>query len=423
MLDRFPPEILDDILLFASFSPFELYKGRERRNELVKCCLVSKRLLMQAQPLLWQSLVVKPFPSFFRWLDATLDGPRGNSLLELVRSVEAVSVSPKTVSVILEKTTNAREVYLDCSELSSGEALDLKVLMLLPSASSSLPAVLSGLASSLSAYYSTATRSCRPLVHAQLTRRFAVLTTVTLLFVDLAPLTQPFRLPSLTSLSLFGVIFLSSDLNILLSRCVPRLVKLGVGTCFEAPGEPYPPGYFPRHSVSFPELTIFAGSDPYTPFIPPTLLERLDMVQIHGIEPYGIVETHQTPTLRTVGDSDSLESLPPRSHARYLLPAANVGNIIAAVRANRQYTGPFPSLSSAVRATPPRTLHVQSSIVPHDDPSGELRASLRVDAFLEVCEELNVEVVWHEDDGEKPYLISPSFHRYAKELRSKQEAQ
>ncbi|GAA5890700.1 hypothetical protein JCM6882_000629 [Rhodosporidiobolus microsporus] len=61
MLDRLPPEILDDILLLAAPPPRyddEPHREPERRKTLLACCLVSKALCSCAQRLLWGNIVL-----------------------------------------------------------------------------------------------------------------------------------------------------------------------------------------------------------------------------------------------------------------------------------------------------------------------------------------------------------------------------
>jgi hypothetical protein len=134
MLDRLPAELLDEVLLLASIrAPNDPHEGRARRQILKSCCLVSKRIIARAQPLLWQFLVVKPFQNFSRCFELALNTERGRTLLKIVRSVDAVSVPPAWASAILQRTVNVREIYLDFSEGSFGQFFDLRPLRLLPS--------------------------------------------------------------------------------------------------------------------------------------------------------------------------------------------------------------------------------------------------------------------------------------------------
>jgi hypothetical protein len=400
-----------------------LTKGGARRQILRSCCLVSKRIIARAQPLLWQFLVVKPFQNFSRCFELALHTERGRTLLKIVRSVDAVWVPPAWASAILQRTMNVREIYLDFSEGSFGQLFDLRPLRLLPSELSLLrPSSSFCSSAALSFLFSSSFTFCCHLPFKELMPLpCADLNNLTLAFVNLTPLINPFRLSSLRSLSLLGVIIPPHKLAILLSQCVPSLVALAVGTCFEATGKKTSERDLPVGGARLHEASIFPGSKPYTPSIPSDVYERLETVQVNGFEPYGVVEAGSLAVLRTITSAYDLDYLEPLSHIRYLLHPSEISDILThGVDENGDY--PFSELANEVFSSPPRSLHLPAIFL-DANTNGALIGNPNLRDLLDACAVANVEVVWHDDDGEKPYLVSPSFHQYVKELKAKQQSE
>lgn len=385
MLDRLIPELLEKVLLFSTIPPpFHLYPNydefyirAEETRTLRACCLVSKHLRLHAQPLVWRQFVVSlSAPQGTTRAEAALSTKQGALLAKRVRSVLAVKVSKEMASCFLQQTVNVQEVLLShCSDWEFA----LSELEALPSEKSSLfPAPPSMLTSF----------SCTDL------------SSLTLFFVKPITFSAPFYFPAVTSLALSSVFLSVSDASLLLTTATfPSVQAISLGRFFH------------------PAIGIRRGGG-YLPSLALDLFDQLDMVQYsadclpadsHPTSPLTLITCDRLTTTNTV---------PPRSHLRYVPPGYVKDNLtrkddtITVLMTLAQLpiliTSPSPPLSLRLPALF-RTL----------DRTKTPQSHQLVEEFIAVCQKQRFEVIWEENELHQPFAVHRPFWEFAKAEKAK----
>ncbi|BGP13641.1 hypothetical protein JCM10213_007818 [Rhodosporidiobolus nylandii] len=110
MLDRLPPELLDEILDLPAPVLDWPAGSRERKETLRRCCLVCKAVKARAQPLLWRDVDFSS-PARVRDLDKAALGKQ--ELAELVRTFSrgiVVSALPRFVNLVRLSLVNSADL-------------------------------------------------------------------------------------------------------------------------------------------------------------------------------------------------------------------------------------------------------------------------------------------------------------------------
>ncbi|GAA5890682.1 hypothetical protein JCM6882_000624 [Rhodosporidiobolus microsporus] len=217
MLDRLPPEILDDILLLAASPPHHHDGYQSKERTLSSCCQVSRALCARAQPLLWRDVVLlgpqedgsREFRQFAKllWLDF---GKKDEDLKErLEQSV------PRLMALV-------RTFRIEEYDLSSTARVAMLLAVL-----ASLPPTVQQV--QLDIGYSRG--SCKPLSLLRLAPVATSLRTLTCCFTAFAG--NSIVLSSLTILSLTEVTASLSTFSALFSSCtLPALRVLAFKAMF-----------------------------------------------------------------------------------------------------------------------------------------------------------------------------------------------
>lgn len=114
--------------------------------------------------------------------------------------------------------------------------------------------------------------------------------------------------------------------------------------------------------------------------------------------------------------------MPSLTHLRYLPTLSS--------RRTLRFVGPEETqnlliLSRLVESIPsasPPSLHLPSALRNLDIVEAP-KASKHVERLQAVCAEAGVELLWHEDDPWDDYVVSPSFWRYAIDLKAGEGAE
>ncbi|BGP13622.1 hypothetical protein JCM10213_007798 [Rhodosporidiobolus nylandii] len=139
MLDRIPPELLDQILDLAAPTSEERDEARERRRTLLSCSLICRTLQNHAQPLLWRVVefstweqahaLVKVDEASGMWAMARTLKAWDKDGLQTGRVVEVLARMTSLKEVCLAGFEEARELHLDVfTELPALEYLALQGL-------------------------------------------------------------------------------------------------------------------------------------------------------------------------------------------------------------------------------------------------------------------------------------------------------
>jgi hypothetical protein len=170
-----------------------------------------------------------------------------------------------------------------------------------------------------------------------------------------------------------------------------------------------------------PDDSIIVGTGPFTPSIPATLLRRLRVVQVRGHDRSASVQAQNTPIVRTITDASDIDALPRKSHVRYLPSPISIERIMTKLRAGGVYLlDPLSYFVESVALDPPRSLHLPAAFLATETTSS-FGVHFAVNELVSACARAKVDLVWHDDDLEKPHAVSPSFQRYTKELEAKQQ--
>jgi hypothetical protein len=86
----------------------------------------------------------------------------------------------------------------------------------------------------------------------------------------------------------------------------------------------------------------------------------------------------------------------------------------------REVTHTLRLLSSLVQAQPPPTTLFLPFVLSPDVISMKQSNKGDVLGLIALCKEKKVEIVWMRNEPRYSYVVSPSFWRYAKELKAKQ---